>query len=443
MSTTSAARRARHRLGDLAPGGLRHRDVELARQPRDDHVVPLLDLHLSQVGQQASPPRCPSRRLRLTVVPCSPGCTATVSISVRIRSRPLPWSSSRSERQLPWSCTAISISVPVALARHLEAGAVRGAGVLDRVRGRLAARGRDLGDLELVRAGVRAASGAACCGSARATPARPGTRRVNSSGIGRLQSVRSATSSAAPPGRDQRGEQVVEQALRVVRRRRAPPPRAARGRRRGARRGARRARPCRAAACRRARAARSPPRRSGTAARRAAPTPSPSRKRGSPRDITSGGGWPAFTQRTRAGRRVDDHVEQRRHLALLGLGPQQPVEPLDDAAAVVALERVRAQRAPQPADHRRRRPGPCRPRRPSRGPTRAAGDRDHVVPVAAHLGLGRRRAGSGRPPRARAARAGGRAGGCAGASRRSGARARTRARGRSRAPPARPPAAAA
>ena len=83
---------------------------------------------------------------------------------------------------------------------------------------------------------------------------------------------------------------------------------------------------------------------------------------------------------------VDDHVEHRRHLALLGLGPEQPVEALHHASRVVALERVRPQRAPQPSDHRR-------PREPlardvaHHEPHGAARDRDHVVPVAAHLGL--------------------------------------------------------
>ncbi len=77
-----------------------------------------------------------------------------VSISVRIRSRPLPWSSSRSLRQVPWSRTAISTSRPSRLPDTSKRAPFAGARVLDRVGRRLPARGRDLGDLQLVRAGV-------------------------------------------------------------------------------------------------------------------------------------------------------------------------------------------------------------------------------------------------------------------------------------------------
>ena len=106
----------------------------------------------------------------------------------------------------------------------------------------------------------------------------------------------------------------------------------------------------------------------------------------------SGGGCPALTQRIVLGGRVDDHVEQRGHLALLGLGPEQPVELLDARGrrrGPRARRRAARCAAGRPSTPPR---GPCPPRRPS--PAR------------------RRRPGSGsrrtsrRPPRPRPPRAG-------------------------------------
>ena len=220
-----AAGRARHRLGDLLAGGLGHRDVELSGKARDDHVVPLLDLHLSQVVQEASPPRCPSRRLRLTVVPCSPGCTATVSISVRIRSSPLPWSSSRSERQLPRSCTAISITVP----SRWPDTSNRAPFVVPAC------------SIAFVAASPHAVvisaisrSSAPACAEPAAQHAADRRERLRLRGelgaelLGHreVEERQERHVVRRPAGRDQRGEQVVEQALRVVRARRAPSPRA-------------------------------------------------------------------------------------------------------------------------------------------------------------------------------------------------------------------------
>ena len=89
------------------------------------------------------------------------------------------------------------------------------------------------------------------------------------------------------------------------------------------------------------------------------------------------------------GDRVDDHVDQRGHLALLLLGPDQPVELLDDTRRGVALERVGAQRAAQAADHGGRREA-LAGHVAHHQPDAAARGRQHVVPVAADLGLGRR-----------------------------------------------------
>ena len=256
----------------------------------------LLDINLSQVAQEASPPRCPSRRLRLTVVPFSPGCTATVSISVRIRSSPLPWSSSRSERQLPRSCTAISITVP----SRWPDTSNRAPFVVPAC------------SIAFVAASPHAVVISAISRSSRAGVRQPAAQHA----ADRRERLRLGGELGAEllrhreveerqerhvvrraPGRDQRGEEVVEQALRVVR----------------------------AVAHRRpqlleasvevlagpldepvgveqqrvagveprgdllVRGERQHPERHG---------PRPSRKRGSPRDITSGGGRPAFTQRT-------------------------------------------------------------------------------------------------------------------------------------------------
>ena len=89
-------------------------------------------------------------------------------------------------------------------------------------------------------------------------------------------------------------------------------------------------------------------------------------------------------------RRVHDHEQQRGHLAVLGLGPDQAVELPHHARRRVALERVGAQRAAQPSHHR----GGGQPLArhvAHHEPDRAAGHGQHVVPVAAHLRLGRGR----------------------------------------------------
>ena len=86
--------------------------------------------------------------------------------------------------------------------------------------------------------------------------------------------------------------------------------------------------------------------------------------------------------------RVQDHVEERRHLAVAELRPDEPVELVHDPRRVVALERVCAQGAAQLADHRRG-GQPLAGHVAHHEPHAAPGNRDHVVPVAADLGLGR------------------------------------------------------
>ena len=85
--------------------------------------------------------------------------------------------------------------------------------------------------------------------------------------------------------------------------------------------------------------------------------------------------------------RIDHHVQEGRHLAVLRLGPDEAVELVDDLGGLVALERVRPQRVAQPAHHRGR--GEALAGHVAHHePHPAAGDRDDVVPVAAHLRLG-------------------------------------------------------
>ena len=97
----------------------------------------------------------------------------------------------------------------------------------------------------------------------------------------------------------------------------------------------------------------------------------------------------------------------------------------------MALERVGAQRAAQPAHHRGGRE-PLAGHVAHHEADPAARDRDHVVPVAAHLGLGRGGPVARRDLEPGQLRAGDPAAGCAGASRRCGARARRPVRDRSR-----------
>ena len=336
---------------------------------------------------QASPPRCPSRRRRLTVVPSSPGSTATVSISVRMSSRPpavvvlalAPPAAVVADRHLDLG--------PVAPPRDLEAGAVRGARVLDRVRRGLAAGRRDLGDLEVVRTSV----------------AQPAAQHA----ADRRERLRLRRELGAEPLGDREVAEREERHVVRPRRRRAPASssrwsssragprarrararRAARGRRRGARPAARPGRRCRGAASRPAPSARSPPRRSGTAALRAAPTPRPAGSAPRRPAITERRRVPGVHPADRARGGIDDDVQHRRHLALLGLGPQssrfrrsttRPASWPSSAYARSALRR--------PADHRRA-GQPLAGHVAHHEPDRAAGDRDHVVPVAAHLGLG-------------------------------------------------------